>query len=215
MRRSLIVYALILSLSYGTAYADYGIVLSNTCLTMLTNNLTSNCPTYDQILTLFPDTSNQKISGGFVLKDGIIQRQEPPYENHYKNYIFSEKDLLWIDPPGDVLDKVHLITITSHDFTYKIKNQIITNNTVLIGQGRYVTPNCRSAIITADNWLFLLGDTMQYLKHNCDKGFTNFNEIKIKTWERTIHDITTSYKWQLDQWIKESKEKCREKCFEY
>ena len=198
----------------GAAYADYGIVLSNTCLTMLKNNISTNCPGYDEIMALFPDTSNQKVSGGFIYKDGILQREEPQYEHHYNNYIYESKDKMWIDPPGDVLDRIHLITITSRDFIYPIKDQKITDSSIKIGQGRYIAPNCRSAIITAENWPYLLGDTMVLLLHNCDRTFTNFDEIKIQTWERTKHDITTSYKWKLDQWVKESKEKCSiQKCF--
>ena len=216
MRRSLVVYALILSISFGAAYADYGIVLDNTCLAFLKNNLTTNCPGYEIINLIFPDTSNRKISGDFVIKQGIFQRQEPQYEHHYNNYRYDEnKDRIWIDPPGDVIDKLKLITITPHDFIYKIGGQTITNSSILIGQGRYITPNCSDAIITANNYLFLLGDTMKTIKENCAPGSSNFNEIKIKTWEKTVHDITTSYKYQLDKWIKESLIKCKGKCFEY
>lgn len=207
---------LVLSMSQiGAVHGDYGINLSNTCLTMLKNNVSTDCPNYEQILTLFPDTSNQKISGHFIYKEGILQRQEPQYEHHFKNYDYDNIDTLWIDPPGDVLEKVNLITITSNDFTYKIPNQIINNFTLLIGQGRYISPNCDKATITAKNWLFLLGDTMKTMKENCSKGSSNFDEIKILSWEKTKHDITTSYKWKLEQWIKESLIKCKGLCFEY
>ena len=216
MRRSLVVYALILSLSFGAAYADYGIVLDNTCLVFLKNNLTTNCPTYDLINLLFPDTSNRKISGDFVIKQGIYHRQEPQYEHHFNNYRYDEnKDRIWIDPPGDVIDKLKLITITPHDFIYKIGGQTITNNTLLTGVSRYIDPHCSSAIITANNFLFLLGDTMQTLKKKCAPNSSLFNDTKIETWEKTKHDITTSYKYKLDTWIKESKIKCLGKCFEY
>ena len=215
MRRSLAILALIFSLSWGAAYGDYGIVLDNTCLTFLKNNLTTNCPTYDLINLIFPDTSNRKISGDFVIKQGIFQRQEPQYEHHYNNYRYDDREILWIDPPGDVLDKLDLITITSHDFSYKIGGQTITNSSFKVGISRYITPNCSDAIITANNYLFLLGDTMKTIKENCVPGSSNFNEIKIKTWEQTKHDITTSYKYQLDKWIKESLIKCKVKCFEY
>jgi len=33
-----------------------GIVLSQSCLTMVKNNMTTNCPTYEQLEALFPDT---------------------------------------------------------------------------------------------------------------------------------------------------------------
>ena len=217
MRGSLLILGLALSFLHttGAAYSDYGIVLSNTCLTMLKNNVSSNCPTYDQLLLLFPDTSDRKISGDFVLKDNIIQREKAPYKDHFEFYRYDDKDTMWIDPPADILEKIKLITITPYDFTYKIGKQVITNNTVIVGQSRYISPNCGSAILTANNYLFLLGDTMRFMKSNCNPSETNFDELKIRSWERTKHDITTSYKWQLDKWIKESKAKCVMKCFEY
>jgi hypothetical protein len=197
------------------AFADLGISLSNTCLTMLKNNVSSNCPTYEEILTLYPDTSNRMISGDFDYSEGILQRQNSKYNDHFQFYRYDNVPTRWIDPPADVIEKIPMIRITSSDFTYKIPSQVITNNTLLIGQSRYISNNCDEAIITADNWLFLLGDTVQYMDHKCDPAFTNFDEIKIKTWEKTKHDITTSYKYKLDTWIKESLKKCKNKCFTY
>jgi len=195
--------------------ADQGIVLSNSCLTMLKNNITTNCPTYEQILTVFPDTSNRRMSGDFNNIEGILQRAEPQYENHYDQYRYDALNLMWIDPPGDVLDKISLITIAPDDFTYKIKGQVMTNNTLLVGDSRYINSKCHDATISAKLWLFLLGDTIQLMNHNCDRNHTNFEEVKKRIYGKTEHDITTSYKYKLDKWIAESKIRCKQKCFEY
>ena len=210
----LIVIAAI-GVSLPPSFSDQGIILSNSCKTMLKNNITTNCPTYEQILSVFPDTSNRRMSGDFNYIDGILQRAEPQYENHYDQYRYDTLNLMWIDPPGDVLDKISLITIAPDDFTYKIKGQVMTNNTLLVGDSRYINTKCHDATISAKLWLFLLGDTIQLMNHNCDRNYTNFDEVKKRIYEKTEHDITTSYKYKLDKWIKETKIRCKQKCFEY
>ena len=66
---------------------DVGISLSKSCIAMIKNNFTTDCPTYDEILVLFPDNTNQDISGKFVYKDGYLQRDTTKYINHFKSPI--------------------------------------------------------------------------------------------------------------------------------
>jgi len=188
--------------------AHIGIQLSTTCITMIKNNLKTNCPTYEEILLLFPDNSNRKISGDFVVKDGFLQRDFTPYLNQLDLYRYETKLLMFIDPPSDILEHIKLIVIESSITEYKIVGQTITNNTLLIGTGRSENSDCSEVKITASDWQLLLGDTVYYVKHNCNKAFTNYDPITKKTWTRTIHDITTSYKYQFDLWLKNAIEEC-------
>ncbi len=215
-------FSFILSLGFITSsgmgfpvYADLGIVLSDTCLSLLKINASTNCPTYEEILILYPDTSNHKWSGGFDYIDGILQREITTFNNHFEFYRYDSVSITWIDPPSDILEKIPLITISASTFEYKIPFQNITNSSVSIGHDRYVSSKCDEALISAENWLFLLGDTIQLMAHDCDEEFTNFNEVKLRTWERTQHDIKTSMKWQLDKWIQETKINCKLLCFTY
>lgn len=193
---------------------DLGIVLSQTCLVMLKNNISTNCPTYEGLSLIYSDTSIHNVSGEFEVKDGIWQRGKPNMINHYRYYDFSVEPIFWIDPPGDIRDEIRLIIVESRLGTYQIAGQTITNSSVMVGEGRYTNPACTESTISAKLWLTLLGDTIWYLNHDCNPEFTNFNEIKIISWEKTIHDITTSYKYILDKWMKESIERCGQRiCF--
>ncbi len=204
------------------AFGDIGIRLSDTCLSMLklvadnASGARTECPTYEELLVLFPDNSEKNISGDFIIKDGIVQRGHTKFINHFKYYEFARtKEITWIDPPGDILEKIPLITITSHNFTYPIRVDSINSTSFEVGASRYISPNCDEAIITANNFIFLLGDTIRLMKNDCNRLFTYFDEIKIQRWEATKHDITTSYKYQLDQFIKKAKIECSVLCFNY
>lgn len=188
--------------------AYIGIQLSTTCITMIKNNIKTNCPTYEEILLLFPDRTNRKMSGDFVVKDGFLQRDSTPYLNQIEYYRYETKEPIFIDPPSGMLKHIKLIVIESSITEYKIVDQTITNNTLLIGTGRSENSDCSEVRITAFDWQLLLGDTVYYVKHNCNKAFTNYDPIMKKTWNRTIHDITTSYKYQFDLWLKNAIEEC-------
>ena len=69
----------------NTAHAEFfGISYDNTCKTMIKNNITSNCPTYEDIITLYPDTSIKGVSGEFGYRDGIYQRLPTKLTNSFE-----------------------------------------------------------------------------------------------------------------------------------
>lgn len=195
---------------------DIGIVLSRNCITMIQNDIPTECPTYEEIMALHPDTSNHKVSGDFEFINGMLQRGKAPYNDHIGWYEFEEKRI-WIDPPGDIRDKIMIITIENNlgDYLIKGKSYHVTNQTITMGHERYVDAECYNASISADNWVFLLGDTIRYMDNRCNEEYTTFDHIKKVTLEKTFQDITTSYKYKLEKWIEESKKSCKELCFQY
>lgn len=83
----------------------------------------------------------------------------------------------------------------------------MSNYEIEFGKDRWINPNCTSATITAENWLYLTGDTLRYLQHKCDPQYTNFDHIVKHRFEKSYQDLATSGKYKLEQFIKESKEK--------
>lgn len=163
-------------------------------------------------MVFFPDTTNHDISGKFIEKNGILVRDEPQVINSDRFYWWQKDPVIWIDPPGTVLQKIHLVTIESSLPEYKTKDSIkMDDYDISFGFGRYVDSSCTNARITAENWVFMTGDTLNFLKHDCDPKFTNFNSTKVLKFEKSYQDITTSYKYQLDKWIKDMKERCKVK----
>lgn len=194
--------------SYGLS--SYGIILDQSCLTMLKNNVTSDCPTYEEINSIFPDTSARNIIGEFGYKDGIYQRLPSQYLNSAGYYVLGTDNIIFIDPPFKLYKSINVITIRANLDDYKLKGSQSYNDeeySLTLGTGRYMN-GCRLAYIDASQWMFLLGDTFYYMQNNCDPKFTNFNSTKTTYLNKVTHDLRTSYKYKLEQWIKESIERC-------
>ena len=188
---------------------DVSISLDRTCIALIKSHAKTNCPTYEEILLQFPDTSNKRISGDFIFKDGMLQRANPKLQNHFNSYTY-ESPVLWIDPPGDVIDKTKHITIASKLPIYFISESYKkTDNTIKFGTDRYVNSKCTEAIISAENWEFLLGDTIQYLQNGCTS--TNFDSIK-KIYQKPMdHDIKSTAWYKYTQWLKNAKQISKDK----
>lgn len=198
---------------------DIGIDTSKKCKLMIENNLDTTCPTVEQILALFPDTSPKEQMGGFKIIDGMLQREPTKYGiESYSKYMrgLPEKDRMWINPPGEVRPYLTMITIESNFVDYPIpQSYSMSNGTLSMGTKRYVNFGCTEIILNAKDWIFLTGDSIILAQNNCDPNFTNFDHIKKFYFEKSFQDITTSYKYKLDKWIAESKVRCLTICKEY
>jgi hypothetical protein len=81
-----------------------------------------------------------------------------------------------------------------------------------MGVGRYVE-ECRNATLGAN--MTLLMDTLNYLLYDCEVGSTNFNSVQTTVKEQTPLYIGNFTEYKYKKWLAESKERCKEKCFEY
>lgn len=216
-----IIFLIVIGIMLVPAYAypeSLGIQLSNSCLTMIRHNITTVCPTYEEILVIFPDTSNQRISGAFGYSDdGVYERQPTKFKKHYNFYEFETEKILWIDPPGDLRFRstVKMITIEPSLPEYKTLQRSIDEQVLEIGHGRWNDTQCKNITMGAEDWLFLLGDTLQYVNNKCNPAYTNFDNTKELYFKGQEYDNTTSYKYKLDKYIAEAKERCKTLCFEY
>ena len=195
-------------------YAEnFGIVLDNTCLTLLKNNITTDCPSYEDIITLFPDTSNRKVTGDFGYNHGIYQRLPTKLINSFGYYQYNVDPILFIDPPAEYRNKINIIEIKANLQEYllpKNKSYNAANLTLTMGYGRYVD-SCRTAYVDSGQWAYLIGDSINYLDKNCAEDATTFVSKVTTQLFKVKHDITTSYKYKLEQWQKESLLKCGSK----
>lgn len=196
-------------------YADsYGIVLDNTCLTYIKNNLTTICPTYEDILLLFTDNSNKLVSGDFGYKDGIYQRLPTKVHDSYEYYRYDgDKITVFVDPPADTRTRIQMIEIKANLDDYKLANKLSYNasdHSLKMGNDRFVQ-NCRHAFINAELWQVLLGDTLFHLTKNCSKDSTRFTDTYTTTLSKINHDISTSYKFKLEAWQTQMLNQCGKK----
>lgn len=170
----------------------------------------NDCPTYEDILAVFPDTSNVDWSGDFGYYNGIYQRENNHNENHFEWYRANQSfDIQWIDPPADIRHRIKMINIEVTVPQYKIKeSDILANGTYAFGHTRWNDDRCREATVSADNWVYLIGDTITYMKNDCDPGHTNLDTITNYYQKKTAWDYTQSYFYQLEQWFKQAIMQC-------
>lgn len=88
-----------------------GIQLSKTCYQMHKYNLTTNCPTYKDLLQF--DNTIPYISGIFNTTDGVYQRQFSNYKNHCNYYLPDLfRLMIVVDPDGCWFQHTGIKTIT-------------------------------------------------------------------------------------------------------
>ncbi len=188
---------------------DYGIAISKSCYNIHKFNPinhSSNCPTYESIMAVYPDSSNRLVSGDFDYKDNQLQRMPTKYNNHYELYLYSEKSTMWIDPPGDIRDRINMIQIESSLPIYKLEGETLINETIVHGQYVHIK-KCRIATIDSSKWLEVTGLVIQFMKNDCE-GDSYINDKKIMDYKKTIFDITTTNKWLHEAWLKHVTENC-------
>ena len=197
------------------AHAEFfGISYDNTCKTMLKNNVTSNCPTYEDIITLFPDTSNQDVSGKFSYHNGFYQRGPTKFIDSFEYYRFWDRPILFVDPPVETATRIKLIEIKANLDQYLLRGETQsynpTDHSLTMGLGRYID-SCRLAYVDAAQWIFLVGDTLNHMNNGCSADSTKFNSTITTRLSKVTHDLTTSYKWKLEQFQKAAIEQCGKK----
>ncbi len=67
---------------------------------------------------------------------------------------------------------------------------------------------CSQAKINADNWLFLLPDTIHLMRNGCDRDYTQFEEREIITPNSTAYSPADSPEWNILQEAKRISEFC-------
>jgi hypothetical protein len=223
------------SLSHLTT--KIGVSLSKSCEIMVKNNFDSKCPTYKQLIQLDSSDTNIS-GKFTTDDDGFFHRGNEPVQDSYRYYWDDEQIRIFVDPPGDMASRIKMIYIQPNFDVYKIKNDLTINDTFEIIQGnktlvagnqtklitfdvrnqtsdfsivqyhdRFIE-RCNQATINANNWLFLLPDTIHLMRNDCDRSFTQFEEREIITPEKSIIDVTTSPNWLYLQAQKEIEEFC-------
>lgn len=193
---------------------NIGVTLSQSCLTAIKNNLSTVCPTYENLVNI--DSSNTYVSGNFITTNGFFHRNTSPMQESWRWYDMDQTSRIFIDPSGGMMDKIKMITIVPNLDTYYQKSDMVRKQTSdgnkqeiirVLYHDRYMK-ECKEATINAGNWKNLLNDTIIYMQNNCNAAFTQIETIELIYANKTQFDIGTSWKWQNDKWMEWIKEFC-------
>ena len=196
--------------SQGVKNNLIGITLSNTCITLIKNNIDSTCPTYEFLSQI--DSSNVNVSGDFVYDESnFLHRGTPQLQNSHQWYKFDNSTRLIVDPPSGY--NISTIIIQPNFDTYISRESNIITDTFsrTLYHDRYID-NCKDAKINSDKWMELLPDTIYHMRQGCTENSTNFIEEEIIFNTFIELDISQTASYQYNQWLESSKELCKEKC---
>ncbi|MEO9308968.1 MAG: hypothetical protein ABI337_01580 [Nitrososphaera sp.] len=187
-----------------------GIVISDSCLM-------SNCLRYKDILQY--DSSNPVYAGKFVERNGDLVRTCTSKQNSPNWLHYTKSFVILVDPCLKYLDKIPLVEIYPRLDWYIAPGQtkVVEDKTApdraashdvfYTSKTRYVDATCTNAKITAQNWQYILNDTIQYLQSGCDPTKTTVDTLETHYKQKTQHDIRTSKKYQLEkqyEWIRKN-----------
>lgn len=151
--------------------------------------MNSTCPATSQLVKY--DTSNQKVSGKFVISNGEVIRTNPQLKNHWLWY-YTPIVCIICKVPLDKPDLFSVIFIEPQGFTYTYKTDNATNNTFKSYKDRFTTPDCISTMIgTTKNFDYLLNDTIHYVLSGCK--ITNININQTNTLKQTPFNYDNPY----------------------
>lgn len=171
-----------------TKYPVIAIEYSQACLALLKSKTQTSCPTLYELKKF--DTSNQKISGKFEIKNQTWIRTKPQVTNHYMFYTDQKNKAVCVACQIDLInpDIVQVIFIEpsgfsylKHNFSTVVESNVSINSTVNVNYrdasltifyDRYVDDGCNTA--NMDYSTSLMADTIGYLKSGCT--VTNFNK---------------------------------------
>jgi len=213
--------ALVLSMALPFSYAaplpkdnlTIGIQLSRSCITMIQANMTTSCPSYEDLYKLGLDDSIYGTGDFEFDENGYFHRGPSQYKNVHELYRYDDYHII-LDPPALIASRAKIIIINPDLPVYiPIGEYVKVNHQRVLAHDRYVE-DCHTATITSKNWSDLLADTVFYLRNGCTK--TVFDTREIIQDHITEMDFTTSAKYKHDMWVKESIEKCKTQiCKEY
>jgi hypothetical protein len=157
-----------------THYPVLVVAYSEVCQKMITYHIKSSCEPLSNLIKY--DTSNQKVSGKFIILNDTVIRTNPQLKNHW---LYYQKQIVCVacNVPLDKPDLFSVIFIEPGDFTYTYKNDNATKNTYKSYKDRFTTPDCITTMIgSKTNFDYLLNDTIHYVLSGCKITAVNVNQ---------------------------------------
>ena len=181
-----------------------GVKLSKSCEIMIKSNIPNDCPDPKELIQL--DSSNVMISGEF--ENGF--RLPTQYQDSWRWYDNDDTIRIIYDPPNGMADRIKMVEISNNFGVYfTIDDMTLEDGIRKYHEGRYIE-NCSKAVISVNDWEFLLPDTIHTLRNNCETS--EYEESKFEVMTPSIIDVSTSPNWQYQKELEQIKQDCKVIC---
>lgn len=185
-----------------------GVQLSKNCITMIENNIPSDCPDPKDLVQL--DSSITYYSGEFN-EDGF--REPSKFAKSWRAYDTDDQVRLIWDPPQGMADRIKMITIESSLDAYFSPTDFKLNNSTRTWSETVYIDNCNDGIISSVNWKHNLPVVISELRQGCINGLDEFDKSEVLPF--TELDIAQTASWKYKIKMEQDKIRCKGLCFEY
>jgi hypothetical protein len=188
------------------------ITLSKTCQQLINANMSTNCPSYSQVVDVY-DNTIPNISGDFIPTEFDVKREHPPIKESWKYYnlMMKGEKIIAVDPDAEFMQRSTIVEIQSNDFTTHslFGSHVVSfvNGTIPIYKNIKISDSC-DTILTAPDFESV-AYAVQVAKSGC------MDEIKPSAYiieKNTKINRSESAWYQFESWLKEMKEKCLMLC---
>lgn len=190
-------------------YQNVSIVLSNTCVALIENNLPNNCPTYTELVKQY-DNTLQHLSGEFVPTEFDIKRGVPQLQNHWKYYEYLPHwRIISVDPDAEFMTRSVVVEIQARSF---ITDSLFGNQKLEFIDGALplyrdikISDSC-DRIITAPE-PHKVNRAISYAMQNCNEEIDG-NTVYAK-FEKNTPLIRADFSWYKYQaWLQDALKSC-------
>jgi hypothetical protein len=191
------------------------IILSDTCITMIENNMKTNCPTYTELRETW-DNTIPYVSGEWVETEYDIKRENPKMEKHWNYYKqLPNWKIITVDPDNELKQIGVNIYIQATDFKYLERaDSVLKNESIDIDANeRYIWHNikydkyCSTITIAPDT------DLLTEAINNIWDGCKTTVQPEVIESEKTGDFSTWTSVWtKYSTWLSDAMERCLEKC---
>lgn len=191
------------------------IILSQSCIRAIENQVPTKCPTYRELKEVF-DSTLPEISGEFVDLGYDISRQDPKYKNYW-NYYKQLKSwkVITVDPDAEMMKRSAVIEIQPSGFSYleNISSHDKDPSLNVVDEERYIwndikiTDRCNKAIVAPD--MQKITDVINHFLSKCQTEIDTKQTIEHELTDMFIGD---SQFYAYQHWLQEAISKCKTKC---
>ncbi len=188
------------------------ITLSKTCQQLINANMSTNCPSYSQVVDVY-DNTIPNISGDFIPTEFDVKRENPPIKESWKYYnlMMKGEKIIAVDPDADFMIRSTVVEIQSNDFvTHSLFGSHVdpfVNGTIPVYKNIKISDSC-DTILTAPDFESV-AFAVEVAKSGC------MDEIKPSGYivEKNTKINRSESAWiQFESWLKEMQQKCLTLC---
>jgi hypothetical protein len=190
------------------------IILSDTCLTMIENNFTTNCPTYRELRDAW-DNTIPSVSGQWVENGSDISREPSGYKKYWNYYrSLPNWKIITVDPDNEIKNLGVNIIIHPRSFTYLERvDSVLKNESLnLVDDERYIWKDIQfdkyCSTISIAPTSEMITKAVNYAWEGCNVTIPP----EVISVERTYFKTFESIWYKYSSWLSGAMEKCKDKC---